>query len=45
MFDFKDFRTTLENCSEQYVTLNFGDEQALVVARGNVRVVIPECRV
>lgn len=45
MFDFKDFRTTLENCSEQYVTLNFGDEQALVVARGNIRVVIPECRV
>ena len=45
MFDFKDFRTTLENCSEQYVTLNFGDEQALVVSRGNVKVVIPECRV
>lgn len=43
MFDFKDFKTTLENCSEQYVTLNFGDEQALVVARGNVKVVIPEC--
>lgn len=45
MFDLRDLRTTLENCSEQYVALNFGDEQALVVVRGNVSVVVPECRI
>ena len=45
MFDLRDLKTTLENCSEQYVALNFGDEQALVVVRGNIKVVVPECRV
>lgn len=45
MFDLRDLKTTLENCSEQYVALNFGDEQALVVVRGSVKVVVPECRV
>lgn len=43
MFDFKDLKITLENCTEQYVALNFGDETALVVVRGNVKVVVPEC--
>lgn len=45
ILDLKDLKTTLENCTEQYVVLHFGDSQAVVIARGNVKNVIPECRV
>ena len=45
IFDLNDLRATLETCSEQYVTLNFGDGQAAVLVRGNIKNVIPECRV
>ena len=44
IIDLTDLKSTLETCAEQYVTLNFGDEQAIVIARGNVKNVIPECR-
>ena len=40
--DLLDLKITLENCSEKYLTLNFGDNQAIVIARGNVYNVIPE---
>ena len=45
ILDLKDLKTTLENCTEQYVVLHFGDSQAVVIARGNIKNVIPECRV
>lgn len=45
IFDLNDLRSTLETCSEQYVTLNFGDGQAAVLVRGNIKNVIPECRI
>lgn len=45
IFDLNDLRATLETCSEQYVTLNFGDSQAAVLVRGNIKNVIPECMV
>ena len=40
--DVNDLKLTLESCSEQYVTLNFGDRKAVVVVRGNIKTVIPE---
>ena len=45
ILDLNDLRATLETCSEQYVTLNFGDGQAVVLVRGNIKNVIPECRI
>lgn len=45
ILDLNDLRATLETCSEQYVTLNFGDGQAVVLVRGNIKNVIPECMV
>ncbi len=44
ILDLNDLKNTLETCTEQYVTLHFGDSQAVVLARGNVKNVIPECR-
>lgn len=43
ILDFNDVKSTLETCTEQYVTLNFGDGAAVVLARGNIKNVIPEC--
>ena len=45
ILDLNDLRATLETCSEQYVTINFGDSQAIVLVRGNIKNVIPECRI
>lgn len=45
IFDLNDLKATLETCSEQYVTLNFGDSQAAVLVRGSIKNVIPECRI
>ena len=42
--DLIDLKMTLETCSEQYLTLNFGDSQAVVLARGNIKNIIPEVR-
>lgn len=44
MLDLNDLKNTLEACVEQYVTIHFGDGQAFVLSRGNVKNVIPECR-
>lgn len=43
--DLTDFKTTLETCTEQYLTLNFGNKEAIVVARGKVYNVVPEARI
>ena len=40
--DLMDLKSTLENCAEKYLTMSFGDEQAVVIARGNIYNVIPE---
>ena len=44
IFDLVDLKSTLDTCSEKYLTLNFGDGQAAVLARGNVYNVIPEVK-
>ena len=42
--DLNDLKGVLESCNSQYVTLRFGDEQALLVCRPNVVNIIPEVR-
>ena len=42
-FDLNDIKLTLQACDEEYLTLNFGDSNALVIARANILNVIPEC--
>ena len=41
--DLNDLKVTLETCVDPYVTLQFGDTQAVVVTHGNIKNVIPEC--
>lgn len=45
VLDLKDVKMTLEGCSDQTVTINFGNNKAFVVVRGNIRNVIPEVKV
>lgn len=40
--DLAQFKTTVESCLEQNITLSFGDGQAVVVTRGNIKNIIPE---
>lgn len=39
-----DLKSKLESCNEHYLTINFGDDKAIVIARGNIKNVIPQCR-
>jgi len=40
--DLNDLKLTLDGCAEQFVTVQFGNHIACVIARGNVYNVIPE---
>lgn len=40
--DLIDFKKILDGCTEQYVSLGFGDNKACVLTRGQIRNVIPE---
>ena len=42
VLDLTDLKLTLESCSESYVTVKYGNGQAVVITRGNVTNVIPE---
>lgn len=42
ILDFIDLKTTLETCTEPYLTIHFGNHQAIVLSRGNIKNVIPE---
>lgn len=42
ILDLNDLKATLETCSEQYLTLYFGNHKAFVLSRGNIKNVIPE---
>lgn len=42
ILDIVDLKLTLDTCSEPSVTLTFGDGDAFVLSRGNVKNVIPE---
>lgn len=40
--DLIEFKKVLDSSNEQYITLNFGDHKACVVARGAIKNVLPE---
>lgn len=42
--DLFEFKKILDSCSEQYITLNFGDHKACVVTRNAIKNVMPEVR-
>lgn len=43
ILDLNDIKATLENYTESYINIKFGDGAAIVICRGNVFNVIPEC--
>lgn len=43
--DLVDFKKVLDGCTEQYVTLNFGDGKACVIVRNAIKNVLPEVNV
>lgn len=43
--DLIDFKKVLDGCTEDYVTLNFGDNKACVVVRSSIKNVIPQVAV
>lgn len=43
--DLIDFKKVLDGCTEQYVTLNFGDGKACVIVRSAIKNVLPEVNV
>ena len=44
ILDLTEFKANLENCSETYLNLHFGDGTAFVITRGHISNVLPECR-
>ena len=42
ILDLADFKIVLDGCSEDYITLTFGNNQAAVIVRNNIYNVIPE---
>lgn len=42
ILDLNDIKTVIDGFTEQFITLNFGDNQAVVVSVGNIYNVIPE---
>lgn len=45
ILDLTELKLTLETCNEPYLNINFGDNKAIVITRGNISNVIPECSV
>ena len=43
ILDLNDIKATLENYTESYINFKFGDKSAIVICRGNVINIIPEC--
>jgi hypothetical protein len=45
VLDPADVKSVLETCNEQYLTFSFGNNQAVVISRGNISNIIPECSI
>ena len=45
VIDLTDLKSILDTCNEDYINLHFGDDQAIVVIRANIRNIIPQVRV
>lgn len=44
ILDLIELKVTLESCNEPYLNIHFGDSSALVITRGHIANVVPECR-
>lgn len=40
-----DIKLTLESCEESHINISFGNHRNVVISRGNVKNVLPECRI
>lgn len=45
ILDLNDLKSTLESCVEQFISMKFGDGQAVLICRGNITNVIPELHI
>lgn len=43
IFDLPELKATLETCNEPYLNINFGNNTSIVLTRGRITNVIPEC--
>lgn len=43
MLNLKDLKPTIDNFTDMYITVRFGDHKSLVVSRGNIHNILPEC--
>lgn len=43
--DINDIKATVENCKDEYITVGFGNSQAIVVKKNNITNIIPECSI
>ena len=43
ILDLKDLKLTLDTCTDQYVSMSFGDGQAVVLKRLNIYNILPLC--
>lgn len=43
ILDLSELKVTLESCNEPYLNIHFGDGQALIITRGTISNIIPEC--
>lgn len=43
LFDTQDLKLTLETCEETHINLSFGTHRAVVISRGNIKNIVPEC--
>ena len=42
ILNMSDLSKLFSNCTEQYVNLSFGNHEAMILSRGNIKNVIPE---
>lgn len=42
MLDLKEFKALLDTCTDQCITMNFGDHRAIVISRGTIKNIIQE---
>ena len=37
-----DFKVTLENCSEQFIVMSYGNNETIAITRNNILTILPE---
>lgn len=44
MFNTLDLKLTLETCDETHINLGFGNHRAVIISRGAIKTIVPECK-